>query len=196
MIIHSAADIRFDISLLDVVLVNLRGTRELLRLAKQIKILQMFCYVSTAYSNIYDSQSHVDEVFYAPPFDPEWIIKFAESVKTDDEKAMYDILTSKIIHPWPNTYTFTKAISEDLVRQYGNGFPVVVVRPSIVIATYSDPIPGWMNNAAGINGTVYGIGLGFIRSMPVGAETLTDAVCADMVTNSTLAVMCYTYLKK
>lgn len=108
IIIHAAADIRFDISLVDLVLVNLRGTRELLYLAKQIKGLKMFCYVSTAYSNIYNSQPHVSDNFYCPPYNPEWMIKCAESVQTDEDKDLYEIITSKIIAPWPNTYTFTK----------------------------------------------------------------------------------------
>lgn len=82
------------------------------------------------------------------------------------------------------------------MRQHGVEFPVVVVRPSIVIATNSDPIAGWMNNIAALNGIVYGIGLGFIRSMPIVSEVKIDYICADMVTNSTLAMICDTILKK
>jgi len=36
-----------------------------------------------------------------------------------------------ILQDWPNTYTFTKAIAEDAVREFGKGMPVAMVRPSI-----------------------------------------------------------------
>lgn len=154
----------------------------------------MFLYVSTAYSNC--NQDIVKEEFYKPPFDPNVMIKWAEMAETDEDKLTNEIITSKIIVPWPNTYTFTKALSEELVRQFGKCCPVVVVRPSIIIATYCDPIPGWLNNISGINGVVFGIGLGFIRSMMGKGEYVMDAVCADMVTNTSFAAMCYTHLKK
>ena len=37
----------------------------------------------------------------------------------------------RMLKEWPNTYTFTKAIAEDAVREYGKGLPVAVVRPAI-----------------------------------------------------------------
>lgn len=106
IIIHSAADVRLDINLLELILVNVRGTRELLYLAKQIKHLEMFLYVSTAYSNC--NQETIKESFYKPPFDPNVMIKWAEMATTDEEKLTNEIITTKVIAPWPNTYTFTK----------------------------------------------------------------------------------------
>lgn len=31
----------------------------------------------------------------------------------------------------PNTYSYTKAITEDLVAEYGQKFPIAIARPSI-----------------------------------------------------------------
>ena len=39
----------------------------------------------------------------------------------------------------PNTYTFTKAITEQLVREERGDLPVSIVRPSIVVGA-RDPI--------------------------------------------------------
>ena len=36
----------------------------------------------------------------------------------------------------PNTYTFTKAIAEQLVHDEGEGLPVCIVRPSIVVSSW------------------------------------------------------------
>lgn len=56
-----------------------------------------------------------------------------------------------------------------------------------MIATYSDPIPGWVNNVSGLNGIVVGIGSGFIRGLAGHPDLTGDAVCADFVTNATFA---------
>lgn len=130
IVIHSAADIRFDCSLLELVRVNLRGTREILRLTESIKNLDMFIYVSTAYSHCY--RPDIKEEFYKCPFDPDTIIRISEMVEmNEDEQENYEAMTAKLIPPWPNTYTYSKALSEELVRNFGKRFSTVVVRPSI-----------------------------------------------------------------
>ncbi len=47
-------------------------------------------------------------------------------------------LIYRLIKPWPNTYAFTKAIAEDVVRFKGANLPVVVVRPAIGIVLVLD----------------------------------------------------------
>jgi len=41
----------------------------------------------------------------------------------------------------PNTYTLTKAFGEEVIVREGQGLPICIVRPSIVGASYADPIP-------------------------------------------------------
>lgn len=93
-------------------------------------ILQVFIHVSTAYSNC--PLREIDERFYEPQCDPYKMIELAERVdrKEMDSETLV-ILTPKIIRPWPNTYSFTKALCEDLVKDYGERLPIAVVRPSI-----------------------------------------------------------------
>lgn len=132
IVLHSAAEVRFDETLQRLLLVNLRGTREVLRLAEQMKRLQVVIHISTAYSHC--PMTHVAEQFYQPPFDPHRMIQLAEQLIDDDRRqAEFEIMTEKIIRPWPNTYTYTKALSEELVRQFAENFPVAVIRPSIGI---------------------------------------------------------------
>lgn len=129
IILHVAADVRFDNTLKELSLVNLRGTREMLKLAERCKKLQMFAYVSTAFSHC--ERKHIDEVFYDVPIDPEEMIKIAEDYDNRPEDDTLDILTDNLISPWPNTYSYSKALSEELMRQYGDRLPIVVIRPSI-----------------------------------------------------------------
>lgn len=59
VVIHAAADVRFNIPLLDLCYSNVRGTREMLEIAKKMKHLEVFAYVSTAYSHC--PRDHVEE---------------------------------------------------------------------------------------------------------------------------------------
>ncbi|KAI5724003.1 hypothetical protein M8J76_014108 [Diaphorina citri] len=70
-----------------------------------------------------------------------------------------------------------------MVRRGGAGMPVAMVRPSIVIATNKEPIPGWINNHYGPTGIVAGAGLGLLRSMHADPELVADMVPADNVIN-------------
>lgn len=130
IVLHAAADVRFDNPLKDLCLVNLRGTRELLRIAEQMIDLQMFAYISTAFSHCH--RLKIAEKFYDAPICPETLIRLAENVDGHAEKEeLFEIFQERLITPWPNTYSFTKAVSEELVRDYGQSLPIIVVRPSI-----------------------------------------------------------------
>jgi fatty acyl-CoA reductase len=52
---HFAATIRFDEKLKKAVELNTRGTREMIRLAKECKKLDMFGYMSTAYCHLHET---------------------------------------------------------------------------------------------------------------------------------------------
>lgn len=130
IIIHSGADVRFDISLPEQILINVRGTKCLLEMATKMTKLQQFTYISTAYSHC--TRANIAEQFYPIPIDPHFLIKLTEKwIRDDNNGNVFDIITAKLIYPWPNNYTFTKAMSEELVRQYGNKYSTLIVRPSI-----------------------------------------------------------------
>lgn len=129
IILHAAADVRFDNTLLELSLVNLRGTREMLRLAERCKKLQMFAYISTAFSHCV--RTKVEEKFYEAPISAEQMIRIAEHFEASGNSDMLDVLTERFVSPWPNTYSFSKALSEELIRDYGDRVPAVIIRPSI-----------------------------------------------------------------
>lgn len=57
----------------------------------------------------------------------------------DDETI--DSLTPRLIQPRPNTYTFTKAMAEYMVVENMGDMPTAIVRPSIVGASWQEPVP-------------------------------------------------------
>lgn len=128
LVIHGAADVRFETALASICLTNIRGTREMLTLAGEMRHLRAFVYVSTAFSHCH--QTNTGERFYPAPIDPDVLIRLAENY-VNDETDVLKMLTAKFISPWPNTYSFSKAVSEELVRRAKLTLPIAVIRPSI-----------------------------------------------------------------
>jgi len=52
----------------------------------------------------------------------------------------------------PNTYTYTKALAEQLLEKECGDIPLAIVRPSIVTAAAKEPLPGWIDNLNGPTG--------------------------------------------
>jgi hypothetical protein len=67
-------------------------------------------------------------------------------------KLIISLVVYRILGAWPNTYTLTKALAEDLVRNECKNLPVGVFRPAIVTSTAQEPIKGWIDNLYGPTG--------------------------------------------
>ena len=63
----------------------------------------------------------------------------------------------------PNTYTYTKALAEQLLEKECGDIPLAIVRPSIVTAAAQEPLPGWIDNLNGPTGKKNLINLGAIE---------------------------------
>lgn len=126
VIIHGAAALNMDGKLRNAIEVNVRGTKELLDLSIETKFLQSFVFISTAYSQC--SRMDLKEIFYETPMDFRLSIKLLEEFGNEESLS---VVTRKLIAPWPNVYTFTKAIGEDMIRQYKDRLPIAIARPSV-----------------------------------------------------------------
>lgn len=146
MIYHFAATIRFDEKLKKAVLMNVRGTREIIKLALECKNLKFFGHMSTAYCHLH--VPFLIEKPYDPPADPHEIIQMIEEMNKPEEEIekFSKILLAKL--KLPNTYAFTKSMAESLVVHAKEklNLPAMIFRPSIVISTWRDPIPGYIGN--------------------------------------------------
>ncbi|CAO1365557.1 unnamed protein product [Diamesa serratosioi] len=185
IVFHVAADVKFDRSLKKAVEVNVRGTRDLLRMLEKAEKIEAIVYVSTVYSHCVNLT--IEEKFYPPPTDADKMIEFVENMDENFEKKI-NKLTQDLIHPWPNTYVYSKALAEDIVRRFSMILPISVVRPSIVIATVEDPVAGWTDNIYGLNGAIIGIAMGIIRVLNINNDVVADVIPADYVVNSILVV--------
>ncbi|KAL7291031.1 hypothetical protein TKK_0015169 [Trichogramma kaykai] len=182
IVFHGAATVRFDELLKRAVLLNTRGTKQMLDLAKEMKNLELFAHISTAYCHL--EEKVLREKPYPPPADPHKIIKCVEWMEDDVVEAM----TDKILGDIPNTYAFTKALSEGLVEEAMPHIPAIILRPSIVIPVWKTPIPGWTDNINGPTGLLIGAGKGVIRTMYCNENGYADYVPVDIAVNAILVV--------
>ncbi|GLH01985.1 Putative fatty acyl-CoA reductase CG5065 [Gryllus bimaculatus] len=190
VVFHAAATVKFDEKLKLSVAMNVQGTSRLVQLCHRMAKLEALVHVSTAYCNC--TQAEVEERVYAPPADPEQIAQCIEWM--DDE--LIDGITPKILGDHPNTYTFTKALAENvLVSQAGN-LPAAIVRPSIVTASWREPLPGWVDNLNGPTGLLAGAGKGLLRTMYCHRNLVSDIVPVDIAINLLLAVAWHTAVNR
>ena len=54
---------------------------------------------------------------------------------------MIEQITSRLIGDKPNTYTYTKQLAESLLITEGKDLPLTIFRPSIVGASWREPVP-------------------------------------------------------
>ncbi|KAG5888820.1 hypothetical protein JTB14_016022 [Gonioctena quinquepunctata] len=177
-VFHCAATIRFDEQLKKAVLLNVRGAKLMLELAKEIKNLKVFIHLSTAYCHLHERVLY--EKVYPPPADPHHVIKTVEWM----EDEIIDSITPKLLGDIPNTYAFTKALGESLVADEIENLPVVIMRPSIVIPIWKEPIPGWTDNINGPAGLLIGAGKGVIRTMYCNSDRYADFLPVDIGVNA------------
>lgn len=119
--------------------------------------LQALIHVSTAYCNC--DRLDIAEEIYPVAKEPEQVIALTQWM--DDE--MVEDLTPNLIANRPNTYTFTKALTERMLQRDRGSLPVAIVRPSIVLSAYKEPVAGWVDNWNGPTGIIAAVGKGLFR---------------------------------
>ncbi|XP_063924888.1 putative fatty acyl-CoA reductase CG5065 [Zophobas morio] len=184
IIYHSAATVQFDEDFRKSILLNVRGAKLLLALAKECKNLVAYCHLSTAYCQ--EQEEVLYEKCYPPPADPHRVIEMCEWMSD----TTLDSIAQKIRGSHANTYTFTKALGEALVAEQMDNLPVIIQRPSAVIPIWIEPLPGWTDNLNGPTGLLLGAGKGVIRTMYGRSDYFADYCPVDSTAN---CLICSTY---
>ncbi|XP_072948535.1 putative fatty acyl-CoA reductase CG5065 [Epargyreus clarus] len=190
IVFHSAACVRFDQKLKDAVHLNTTGTWRVLKLAETMEKLEAFVHLSTAYCRC--ELDVLEEKLYPAVHKPGKIMDIVDWM--DDEMLRY--LEPKIIISEPNTYSYTKAITEELVADFSNKFPIAIGRPSIVTSAWKEPMPGWVDNMNGPTGLLIGSGKGVIRTMHCEPSYVADAIPVDIVANGCILIAYVTGVDK
>jgi len=117
IIIHCAATINFNEQIDKAYQINTQSVIDLVNLAYDFKNLQLYINTSTAFSNVF--MKRIGEKFYN------------KDLKLED---------------FPNTYTYTKWLTEIELYKHIYKIPIVICRPSCIIGSYKFPYMGWCTN--------------------------------------------------
>lgn len=189
ILIHSAATVRFDEPLRVAMEMNVIAVIEIVKLAREMKNLEVFLHVSTAYSQCNLSRDRViEERFYEPEVPYQRMLDSLEWMSDD----MLNSITKSLIGNYPNTYCFTKGLAEYMLSKTTADLPLIIVRPSIVCSALTDPLPGWIDNYNGISGFIAAVGKGVLRTC-CGPEqqNKNDIVPVDFVSNCIITCAWY-----
>uniref|UniRef100_A0A336KQE3 Fatty acyl-CoA reductase n=1 Tax=Culicoides sonorensis TaxID=179676 RepID=A0A336KQE3_CULSO len=183
IVFHLAATLRLEANLKDAIEMNTTGTKRVIDLARKMPNLECFIYSSTAFCCA--DQDILLEKVYDCPHSPYDLMRCAEWM---DAKTL-DQITPNLIHPHPNTYTYSKRLAEILVRDYFKELPVVIVRPSIVTPAVFSPLPGWVDSLNGPIGIMVGAGKGVIRSMVCNKDYDAEVIPVDVAINGLITAV-------
>ena len=187
-IVHMAATVNFDERLDISTKMNVLGPMRVLALAQRSPNLQAFVHMSTCYVNY---QRHgrqvVRETIYPLPFDAEDMSKFILA----QDPAVIPIASERMLkqYGFPNTYTFTKAMAEQIMERRKGNLPVAIVRPAIIGCALREPIPGWVDALTAAGGIYLTSGLGILRELHCGGANISDIIPVDYVVNTTVKII-------
>ncbi|GLG99513.1 Fatty acyl-CoA reductase wat [Gryllus bimaculatus] len=181
VLFHGAATVRFDEKLKKAVSINVVGTKQILELARQMPKLKAMAHISTAYSHC--PIHEIKEQFYDTPISHEKVMEMADTLDDDT----LDQITTKLLDKYPNTYVFTKALAEEVIKKECRDLPLVVFRPAIVVSTRDDPVPGWIDNFYGPTGVGFGAGVGLLKTLHCDGQAVANIVPVDMAVNALIA---------
>lgn len=137
LVFHVAASLRLEATLRPNILMNLTGTKNVIDIAKMMPNHVLTIHFSTAFCCC-DEEVLAEKVIEWPE-KPEDLIRCAEWMSDDAMAGMQQT----VLKTQPNTYTYTKRLAELLIRdEYNKGFQICIVRPSIVVPSYQEPVPG------------------------------------------------------
>ncbi|XP_047318759.1 probable fatty acyl-CoA reductase 4 isoform X2 [Impatiens glandulifera] len=207
IIVHSAATVRFDERYDTAINTNLKGAMNVLSFAQRCTNLKLLLHVSTAYVCGEKEGYILEKPFYMGEslngidgLNIETEIRMMEDhlselkVKKANEKkitlAMKDMGMQRARkYGWPNTYVFTKAMTEMWLGQWKGDISLVIMRPTMISSTFKDPFPGWNQGIGTINGFILGYGKGKMKCLAFDPQSICDLIPSDMVVNAMICAI-------
>ncbi len=89
---------------------------------------------------------------------------------------------------WPNSYSYTKSMGEQLVLAARGELDVTVVRPAVIESALADPWPGWNQGVNTSAPLTWLSGEGF-RFYPARPDLVLDVIPVDMVVHPMVPIL-------
>lgn len=158
IIISSAASVDFNQRLDQALQINTLGTLRVLDLAKSCKNLVAYVHVSTAYVNCI-RKGWVEEKIYPMSQNPQSLLQELLNMTV----AEIEQKTPDVLGNFPNTYTFTKSLTENLMQELGKDLPLCILRPTCIGGSWKEPVAGWVDTVSAVGAFNLALGLGIMK---------------------------------
>ncbi|MGH8011236.1 MAG: AMP-binding protein, partial [Candidatus Binataceae bacterium] len=96
---------------------------------------------------------------------------------------------------WPNTYSYTKSLGEQLVLVARDSLNVSVARPSVIESALNDPVPGWNQGVNTSAPLTYLAGRGY-RFYPAKPDLVLDVIPVDLAAHALIPILAAVLLKR
>ncbi|KAF5303710.1 hypothetical protein FQR65_LT00854 [Abscondita terminalis] len=184
-VFHVGSSIDFSMCLSSAIKTNLSGTIEITKLAKKIKNLESFIYVSSVYAHT--NSGVITENLCESRVTGEDLLRLMEQVGMKN----FNEFSSKFLENSLNSYTYSKYLSEDYLRRNAQELPTAILRPSILTSTLNEPFSGWGNISQPYVQAVAGIAAGIIHILRTKSTNILDIIPPDFVVNQMIAIAWY-----
>jgi long-chain acyl-CoA synthetase len=200
VILNSAAVVVFDERLDMSLNLNTLGARRMMDYAKTCQRLEAVIHISTCYVSGMAS-GRITETVPTLPFDVDAEIddlsRACDALK-QRHAGQPEVLKTKLValgleraraRGWHDTYTFTKALGEQLAVRHRGDVPTVILRPSIIESTFAEPEPGWIDGFRMGDPIFVGYGKGYLKDFPGDPNGISDLIPCDHVVHAILAAV-------
>lgn len=181
VILNSAASVDFNQRLDQALQINTMGSLRVLKLAKSCKNIISFVQISTAYVNC-DKEGWVEEKIYPITRNPRALLSELLSIPIEDIERKLPAILGK----YPNTYTFTKNLTEQIFSNEIGDLKVCICRPTIIGGAWKEPFPGWVDSISAAGAFYLSAGLGLLKIAIGNENNIGDQVPVDIVSNTVI----------
>jgi len=211
VVISSAALAVFDAPLDSALETNTLGPQRILKFAREAAKRPFVAHISTCYV------SNVAGPVFESVLDPGWTPGGVAPGETFDVSEEVAAITAEIgrirqsggknamvteglrwarRRGWKDTYTFTKAMGEQLFIRHLGDVEALILRPSIIESSLQSPAPGWIDGFRMMDPLIVGYARGQLVEFPGNPEAVLDVVPADTVVNALLMAIPWTHCGK
>ncbi|XP_075512765.1 fatty acyl-CoA reductase 1-like [Primulina tabacum] len=210
IIVNSAATTNFD-ERYDVALgINALGATNVENFARKCSKLETLLHVSTAYVQGKNGVGPIPERAFRKGdtldgakisyLDINTEMKIAKerlrelqtqnATEKEITRAMKDLgIERAMLHGWPNTYVFTKAMGEMVLENFKGEANLIILRPTIITSTITEPFSGWIEGLRTLDSLFVAYGKGKLKFFVGDPESTVDMIPGDMVVNCMVATI-------
>ena len=163
---------------------NVKATLSVLNLCKETVNLNLFVYVSTAFSG--SCSERIEEIVSRPLTDPFEVLTL---MKEQDVDTFNGVTFERIRGEHPNSYTCTKELSEAMVNDFSkaNGIRTVITKPGIILPPIREPCAYYVENLnQGSQAVGASMGVGILTVVPGKVSNKFAGIPVDTCANALL----------